>query len=50
MKNIDIKIINENKTKKIEEEKIKWIIQKITEKYSTQVIELSVKQMKITSV
>ena len=47
MKNIDIKIINENKTERIEEEKIKWIIEKIAEKYSTEAVELALKQIKI---
>ena len=49
MKKIHIKIINENKTERIEEEKIKWILEKIAEKYSTEAVELAVKQMKSKS-
>lgn len=47
MKNIDIKIINKNKTERIEEEKIKWMIGKIADKYSTESVKLALKQIGI---
>lgn len=46
MKYRDIKVINKNKTQKIEEEKIRWVIEKIAKKYSSEIVELVIKNIK----
>lgn len=46
MKNIKIKIIKNNEVGKIEEEKIKWLVSMISEKYSFTALNIAIKNIK----
>lgn len=46
MKNIKIKITKNNEVCKIEEEKIKWLVGMISEKYSLTALKIAIKNIK----
>lgn len=45
MKDIKIKVIENNLPEKIEEAKIEWIIEKLSEEHSSDVLKLAIKKI-----